>query len=144
MIRTRPTRARLHWLYFVPLCAAVLLLVESHTVRYAFLILKLGYQRWTWGALISPSAAFCLAVVVASVLLPLQGLAVVYGIVTSELKVKQRTLYSVLVIVAIFVMPFVAEALLWGSFPFIFDDEGVSRLRMIPFIPWPSGHYGEY
>jgi hypothetical protein len=36
----------------------VLSLVEWHMITYARVILKLGWQRWTWGGLISPSAHF--------------------------------------------------------------------------------------
>jgi len=40
--------------------------------------------------------------------------------------------------------PFVTDFLIWGSFPFNIDNDGVSRLRMIPFVPWPSGQFGQY
>jgi hypothetical protein len=121
----------------------VLLLVERHTVSYAFLLLKLAYHRWTWGALLSPSADFCLGIIATSVVLPLQGLVLIY-VIAIQSKVRRRWLYSALITIGIFVMPLIAEPLLWGSFPFIFDDQGVARLRIIPFIPWPSGRYGEY
>jgi hypothetical protein len=135
-----------HWLWFLPLCVLVLWGVERHTVTYGFAILKLGYQRWSWGALLSPSAAFCLGVIEISVDWPLRGLWLIALLITSanELKARQRWLYSVLLIVVIFLLPIIADALIWGSFPFVIDDEGVSRLRMIPFIPWPWGRFGEY
>lgn len=60
-------RLRWHWLWFIPLCLLVLLLVELHTMHLAFAVLKLGYQRWDWGGLISPSAAFCLTVIAISI-----------------------------------------------------------------------------
>jgi len=57
---------------------------------------------------------------------------------------RQRWLFSGALVAGIFLLPFVTEALVWGSFPFIIDDQGISRLRMIPFVPWPSGHFGTY
>lgn len=145
-----PSEQRLcwHWVWFLPLCVMVLSLVERHTVTYGFAILKLGYERWSWGIFLSPSAHFCLQVLAASISLPLLGLVFVAFVVKNpadwNLKARQRWLYSVLLIVGIFLLPFIAEALMWGSFPFTFDDQGVSRLRMIPFIPWPSADFGEY
>ncbi len=128
-----------HWFWFLPLCVIVLSLVERHTVIYAFAILKVGWQRWTWGSLFSPSADFCVLVIIASVVWPVLGLGGVAVLVAA----RQRWRYSALLILGIFLIPFMTDALIWGSFPFIFDDAGVARLRMIPFIPWPSGRYGE-
>ncbi len=130
-----------HWLWFLPFCVVVVSLVERHTVTYAFAVLKLGWQRWSWGGVLSPSAFFCLIVVLASVIWPVLGL----GFVALLVAARQRWRYSVLlIVVGIFLLPFIADALMWGSFPFTFDDEGVARLRMIPFVPWPSAHFGEY
>jgi hypothetical protein len=135
-----------HWLWFLPLCAVVLSLIERHLVTYAFAIVKLGYQRWSWGALLSLSADFCLSLILISVRWPLLGLLFLAFLVKAgnQLKASQRWVYSVLLIGGISVSPLVVEVLVWGSFPFIIDGQGISRLRMIPFIPWPSGHYGEY
>jgi hypothetical protein len=135
-----------HWLWFLPLCVTVLSLVERHSVIFAFTILKLSYQRWDWGALFSPSAYLCLSAIEASVDLPLRGLWVVALIVksTDELGVGRRWLFTVLIIIGIFLVPLIAEIVMWGSFPFIIDNQGISRMRMIPFIPWPAGQYGEY
>jgi len=44
----------------------------------------------------------------------------------------------------ILLSPIVTDTLIWGSFPLTFDNEGVARLRIIPFIPWPSGDYLEF
>jgi hypothetical protein len=117
----------------------VLSVVERHTVAYAFAILNLGWQRWTWGSLFSPSADFCIIVIVTSVLWPVIGLGIVAMLVAD----RRQWRYLLLLIIGIFLIPFATDALIWGSFPFIFDDAGVARLRMIPFIPLPSGQYGE-
>ncbi|MGJ4900175.1 hypothetical protein ACQR0V_01305 [Bradyrhizobium sp. HKCCYLS2058] len=133
----RGLRLGWHWLWFVPLCVIVLAFVERHTVSHAFLLIKLGWHRWTWGALISPSA---LGVIATSIIWPLYGLAVVAFLVT----VRQPWRWVVLMIAGVLLLPFVTDLLTWGSFPFIFDNTGSARLRMIPFLPWPSGAYGEY
>jgi hypothetical protein len=87
---------RWHWLWFVPLCLLVLLTTERHTVVFGFATLKLFWQRWTWGALISPSAAFCLVVVISSIIWPLYGLAAV-----AFLAVVKRWLWVIVMAVAL-------------------------------------------
>jgi hypothetical protein len=129
-----------HWLWFLPLCIIVLAVVERHTVDFALAIIYLFWRRWLWSVLLSPSAAFCLTVVTASVVLPLLGLVVVALIVGGG----RRPLYSIFVIVGIFLLPVITDAFVWGSFLLTFDNEGKGRLRMIPFVPWPSGRFGEY
>jgi hypothetical protein len=143
-----PARRKLawNWLWFLPLCLAVVFLVEGHTVPYAFGAFKFAYQRWSWAALISPSTYFCFSVITASVWAPLRGLKFISIVVTSddETRVRKRYLYVFLLAAAIFAIPFITDALIWGSFPLGFDNDGVLRLRMIPFVPWPEGHYGEF
>lgn len=128
-----------HWLWFVPLCVLVLLLVERHTVLLGYEALELAWQRWSWGVVISPSADFCLSVIAFSVIFPL------YGLVTMGLLVaaRQQWRWVLLMTALIVLLPTVTDLLIWGSFPFTFDTEGVARLRIIPFIPWPSGEFGE-
>ncbi len=43
-----------------------------------------------------------------------------------------------------FVVATLVEAIIWGSFPLEFDQAGIGRLRLIPFIPWPDRAYGSY
>lgn len=134
-----------NWLWFFPLCLAVVFVVERHMVLYAFVAFKFAYQRWSWAALISPSTYFCLSTIVSSIWGPLRVLKFIPRLITlgDEVGIKHRYLYSFLLAAAIFLFPFVTDALIWGSFPLGFDNQGVLRLRMIPFIPWPEGHYGE-
>jgi hypothetical protein len=128
-----------HWLWFLPVCVLVLGVIERHTIVLALAVLKLAWVRWKWAALISPSAAFCSGVLFCSVTWPIFGLAFVAALVSE----RKPWPYSLGIIVAIVLLPFVTDTLIWGSFPFVFDDQGVGRLRMIPFIPWPAGHFGE-
>ena len=135
-----------NWLWFLPLCIAVLFFVEGHTVPLAWQLLKLGHRRWTWGALFSPSAYFCLGVIAASIFWPIQALTIVSSIVTAvdPHNPRGRFVRAFVIVFLIFLLPVITDALLWGSFPFTFDRNGIARLRMIPFIPWPSGNFGEY
>ena len=73
-----------HWLWFVPLCLCVLLFAEWYTVRVGFSVTKLAWHRWTWGALFSPSAAFCFGVILFSVFAPLRLLGVIYLLVLTR------------------------------------------------------------
>jgi hypothetical protein len=130
------------WLWFLPVCTLLLLLPERHTVQHALAILKLAYQRWSWGAIFSPSAYFCAGVIMASVSWPIYGLLLA-AVALQDVKNK-RYVYALFVAITILLLPFVTDALTWGSFPFNVDNEGVHRLRMIPFFPWPDGGYGSY
>ena len=105
----RGLRLGWHWLWFVPLCVIVLAFVERHTVSYAFLLVKLGWHRWTWGALVSPSAAFCLSVIATSIIWPLYGLGIVAFLVTA----KQQWRWVLLMIAGILLLPFVTDLLIW-------------------------------
>jgi hypothetical protein len=129
-----------HWLWFVPLCVLVLLLVERHTILFGFVALKLAWQRWSWGVVISPSADFCLSVIGFSVIFPLYGLGTIGLLVAA----RQQWRWVLLMTALMLLLPIVTDLLIWGSFPLTFDNEGVARLRMIPFIPWPSGAFGEF
>jgi hypothetical protein len=129
-----------HWFWFLPFCVLVLLLIERHMVVFGFAVLKLAWERWDWGALISPSAAFCWGVVAFSVVFPVYSLGIIGFVVAA----RQQGRWILLLAVMILLSPFVTDTLLWGSFPLTFDNQGVPRLRQIPFIPWPSGSYLEF
>ena len=132
------------WLWFLPVCTVVLLLAERHTVEHALIICRLAYQRWSWGAILSPSAYFCVGVIVASVSWPIYGLLLTAVALQNQDVKKKRYVYASVVAMTILLLPFVTDALTWGSFPFNIDDQGFHRLRMIPFFPWPDGGYGTY
>jgi hypothetical protein len=139
-------RLRWHWLWFIPLCILILAWVESYTVKKAIAVISLIRQRWDWGVVISPSGDFCFTVLMVSVLWPLIGLFLIAVVVSSrvELTIRQRVIYSLLLTIGIIALPFVADALIWGSFPFEIDDQGFSRLRMFPFVPWPGYRFSWY
>src|SRR5271166_6161972 len=96
-----------HWLWYLPLCLVVLLVVELHTIQFAIGLLKLSYQRWTWGVLLAPSAVFCAFVVIYTFYWPFLGLWLIALLLNSgdELSSKKRLLYSVLIVVGTFLLP---------------------------------------
>ena len=137
-----------HWLWYGPLIGLVLPLVEWHTLRYALAVLATARERWDWGGLTSPSADFCWTVVIGSVILPLVGAIsasaslFVAGISSAETRQRTRCAHALLILAGIAILPFLTDFLIWGSFPFTFDRDGVGHLRMIPFVPWPDWPYG--
>jgi hypothetical protein len=113
-------KLRLNLLWFLPLCLAVIYLVEGHRVPYAFGIFEFAYQRWSWAGLISASTYFCFGTIAASVWWLLRGLKLISIVVRSddETRAGKRYLYAFLLAAAIFLLPFLTDALIWGSFPF--------------------------
>jgi hypothetical protein len=141
------TMSAWNWLWFGPVAALILAPVEWHTVRDAFMLLQLWWHRWRWLAWVSPSAGFCLSAMFASVLLPIQG--VLFATVLlfdpnsiAATSARRKTL-TLLVLVAVLLLPLLTDALIWGSFPLTFE-RGAWRVRMIPFFPWPDRPYGDY
>jgi hypothetical protein len=139
--------SRWHWIWIVPLSLSAVLVAEAHTIPFGFDVLKLAWHRWTWAGLFSPSAHFCWLVVLASVFYPVIILSVAIGhlapSINSTLSTPRRCVYILLAIVTIVLLPFVTDALIWGSFPFTIDSSGAHRLRLIPFIPWPDVPFGQ-
>jgi len=139
---------RWNWVWLAPVCLLVLMFVEQHTITYSLRIIRLGWQRWDWGGLISPSAYFCESVVFASVAYPIYGLIGAAGLLSSRTSgaagAGSQYLKAFLLIAAVLVLPFVTDTLIWGSFPFNVDNAGIGRLRIIPFLPWPDAPYGTY
>jgi hypothetical protein len=129
-----------HWLWFGPLCALLLLIVERHMVVFGFTALRAAWERRTWSVLFSPSAAFCWGVIAFSIAFPLCGIGIMGALVAA----RQQWRWVILLAVVILLLPLVTDILIWGSFPLTLDNAGVARLRMIPFIPWPSGDYGDF
>src|SRR5712691_505822 len=106
--------SRWNWLWLAPVCVLALFVVELHTLPYGLQILKLGWQRWNWGGLFSPSAYFCWSVIIASVITPIKGLILAIATVVSSERdtgTGMRYLQSMLIIIAVLLIPFVTDAL---------------------------------
>jgi hypothetical protein len=50
----------------------------------------------------------------------------------------KRIFPVLLLLLLITVLPFITDTLIWGTFPLTYDAQGVGRLRLIPFLPWPG------
>jgi hypothetical protein len=129
-------------------CLLMLLFVvlpgEGHALHLSRMLSGVILKRWSWGVLFSPAAAVCLGAVLASFLIPLKGIALVITFLfEKETKASFRSRVVPVAAVALFVLllPFLTDAIIWGSFPLTVDNAGWHRLRIIPFIPWPSGGY---
>ncbi len=133
------------WLWFAPLSLFLLFFVETHTIQFGLVVIRLAIKRWTWGGLISPSAYICMSAIIASILYPVYGLIFALASLSDDAEqTKQRYLRAALAISIVIILPLVSDALIWGSFPFAIDAAGLHRLRIIPFFPWPSGGYGAF
>ena len=78
--------------------------------------------------------------ILTSVFVPIE--AMIY--ILSSLAIGQQRRYILAIVLAIFLLPFATDALTWGSFLFNIDNSGMHRLRIIRFIPWSEGKFGEY
>lgn len=125
---------RWNLVWYVPLvivsaCAAWLGLVGGLNGGYVL------FTHWTWWLLMSPALGAWISSVLISVMAPLFPVFAVPRIFSSE-TARQRYYHAAVSIgFGIFVLAF-ATLLWWGSFPIEHCVEG-TRLRYIPFIPWP-------
>jgi hypothetical protein len=78
----------------------VLLLVERHTIVFGFLALKVAWERWSRGVIISPSAAFCLSVITFSVVFPVYGFGVVGSLVMA--RTQWRWIFLIVAVILLF------------------------------------------
>lgn len=118
-------------------------MLKSNAV-YDWQVLKPAHDRWTWAVFLSPSAALCLAALVMNLQIPIQltMLIMTYFDESSPDAFRKRYLFTCFTVIAIFIFPLIVECVVWGSFPLNFDSNGVGRLRLIPFFPWPNNPYG--
>jgi len=130
-----------NWLWFGPAILFVLIATERHTIPYAWMIVKLYIKRWHWIGVISPSAGLCFAVLITSVTVPFIGVLQACEWLADRSQSK-RVIRVMILLIFILILPFITDTLVWGSFPFTYDDAGYGHIRFIPFIPWPSGGYG--
>jgi hypothetical protein len=131
-----------NWVWFGPVSLLLLYFVEIHEIHIGFLAIKMAVQRWSWGGLFSPSAYFCFSIVLSSVWFPFQALLFASSALGDDrTSVRRRFVLAAAAMGAVIILPAIADTLIWGSFPFTYDQAGVARLRLIPFLPWPTGGY---
>jgi hypothetical protein len=143
---SKPLRqvSRWHWAWLIPVSLFVLVTPLQHTIPYAWRIIQLYFHRWNWVALVSPSNALCLATLFTSVAAPVQGVLAAFALASDRGKDSKRFFVILGIWMLVLVLPFVTDTIIWGSFPFNFDADGIQHLRLIPFFPWPNAPYGQY
>jgi hypothetical protein len=115
------------------------------SIRYAATLLGLARDRWSWAVLLSPSAGVCASSVFFTLAAPLAAPFSLAGILTTrEWSVGKRYGLFIVGLLVFVASMFVAQAVIWGSFPLDIDQEGHGHLRMIPFLPWPDRKYLEF
>jgi hypothetical protein len=136
--------SRLHWVWLVPVSLLVLVASLLHTVPYAWQVIQLYLHRWSWGALVSPANAVCLSTLFISIAAPITGVFAAFALASNGGPDRRRIVGTLGIWILVLVLPLVTDAVIWGSFPFAFDANGVQHLRLIPFFPWPNAPYGQY
>lgn len=131
-----------HWLWLVPVLLVVVCVPEYHTVLVAKDVLGVYWDRWSWGVLLSPSNSFFLMAVGNSVWMPIGFSLATLLSMTREPPTWQRVSLFLFGCFLLLNLPYLTDTLIWGSFPFFFDEHNVGRVRMIPFIPWPNRPWG--
>jgi hypothetical protein len=143
LVEKAATGSGIGWnaIWFVPAALYVLAATEWHVCRFAWMIVKLTLKRWHWIGIIDPSADLCFAVTVLSVTLPVQAVLSAGDWLADRTKARTRLLSVIMLLFFVLALPLITDTLIWGSFPFTYDNAGYGRIRFIPFVPWPSGGY---
>jgi hypothetical protein len=86
----------------------------------------------------SPSAYLFFLVTASSIYLPVQLMLIVPNYFEKNHDLyNKRYLWTILTILAIIILIYLQQILIWGSFP-IGVENGLVHIRMIPFFPWPN------
>jgi hypothetical protein len=126
-------------IWYIPLSAWVLLYFVVPNFNSGLENIRLVFHRFSWSLFFSPAAALFFSAIVASLFVPFQLLLVIPGFFAAEsIGCIKRYVWSLGVVVAIFVTAILLQAVIWGSFPLPVDKDGYIHVRLIPFIPWPD------
>jgi len=120
---------------------------QTRTVNWRWLFISIGipiflvnagwclllvghiFGQWSSAFLVSPSAYICFFALTASLLFPLKAMG----------EFRRMSLSGVIsYAIALCVILLILSTVIWGSFPYGYDQQGYQRIRMIPFFPWPS------
>jgi hypothetical protein len=104
-------------------------------------VCRLELRRFTWGLFLSPSAYVFVGAMVATIFFPIRTLLTIpIAFVDDESNdlFKWRYRYSLLAVLLICAGELFLLTLMWGSFPLEVDSQNYVRLRLIPFLTWPT------
>ena len=126
--------------WYIPFAALCGLLCVFDTVE-GYRWVRVVIAHWTWGLLLSPSAALWFSTTIASISVPLQPAIAIpalfaHGGDDYQHRYRHTFLGVSLMLASVFVCWFVA----WGSFPLDNTPDGV-HMRMLPFFPWPGNSF---
>lgn len=139
-------KMRYNLIWYIPFFLFMFMRVVVENAIVGFKNLKMVFiDNFTFGLLISPSSALYLSTIFASILVPLQLLMLIPIFFDKELETyKRRYLWTFLVTIFAFPLATVfLQFVLWGSFPYGYDEDGAERLRLFPFFPWPKQPFWE-
>jgi hypothetical protein len=114
------------------------------------ILLSLTHLTWAWKpvldvlrhlgfrVLLSPAAYLFFAAMTSTVLLPLYWAANAVEVMKQGDTVAFRVGLVAKAVLTLAVYLTVLHFLAWGSMPIDYDSTGAERMRMIPFLPWPS------
>jgi hypothetical protein len=125
-------------LWYIPLFAWVIWYFAIPNATSGYRNVRLVFQHWTWGLLLSPSAYLFFATVLYSVVMPLHFMLFIPGFFARDATYNRRYLFSSLVLAALAVVAVITQIIIQSSFPFCWQSDGVERMRMLPFLPCPK------
>ncbi len=97
-----------------------------------------GFGKHFWVLFFSPAAYLFFSTEIESILLPFQMMLLIpIYFERSEWRFRKKILLSTLTVIGLYIAMLLLQVIIWGSFPHINDVDG-SRLRLIPFVPWPN------
>jgi hypothetical protein len=129
---------RLNLLWYVPLFAFAVFYFAIPNAKSAYSNIHLVFQHWTWGLLLSPSAALFFATTIYSIFMPIQFMLFIPPMFGHTETYRRRYLYSFLIFIALAIVAVVQQLVIQSSFPFCWQADGVERLRLLPFLPCPK------
>ena len=133
---------RFNLLWYIPLWLWIIIYFIIPDIIAGYHNIGLVFQRFTWAIFLSPSAAIFFSSILGSVLgPPLILLLIPLFFYRDNPAYRYRYLWSIVTVLGIVVSMFILQIIIWGSFPLPVDNEGYIRLRLIPFVPWPTTTY---
>lgn len=132
---------RWHLLWYVPLGIIILWYITIHDILWSIGAARIVLDHFIWALYFSPSAYLYFSILGSIPMTPLLFfifIPVLFEKDSVGYKHKRRWLWTLVLLAMVPVSALFLHIILWGSFPFIYLEDGYERLRMNPFIPWPN------
>ena len=133
------TMMRLNLLWYFPVGLAVMSFFVVPNFNSGYHNVALVFSRFSWVIFLSPAAYMFFSCVLWSVIMPFQLLLIIPSFFGADSGFYQRRyLWTIAVLVSLVAACVVQQVIIWGAFPLPADTNGIIRLRIIPFLPWPD------